>query len=109
MLRQSCVDERIVGAQELERTVILAYYAVEEQSRFLLERLSQSFLEIREIRFVGCNYRDSPQVEPLLAKVLGEGLRARVGQHSSDLTIEDARLLQLAASRYFNQLVVGDA
>ena len=46
--RQPLVDERVVGAQQIEDAAILAQRAGDEQLRFLLERLQQALVEVRD-------------------------------------------------------------
>ena len=48
VLRQPLVDERVVGAQQIEHAAILAQDAVEEELRLLPERLPQVVVEVRE-------------------------------------------------------------
>ena len=46
---QPLVQERVVGAQQIERAAILADDAFEEQLRLAAERLAQAVVEIREL------------------------------------------------------------
>ena len=46
--RQPFVDERVVGAQQVERAAILAHDALEEQLGLAAERLTQRVVEVRE-------------------------------------------------------------
>ena len=50
---QSLVDERIVGAQQVERVSVFAEDALDKQLRFALHRLTQVFAEMREQILVG--------------------------------------------------------
>ena len=43
------------------------------------------------------------------AKLVGERLRARIGQHPPRLALQHGRIAQLALRRQVEQLVVGDA
>ena len=44
--REPFVDERVVGAQQVERAAILADHALEEQLRLAAERLTQRVVEV---------------------------------------------------------------
>src|SRR5206468_3328889 len=47
--------------------------------------------------------------QPLPGEMVGERLRARIGEHPSHLAVEDLRLPELALRRQVQKLVVGNA
>ncbi len=48
VLREALVHERVVRPQQVEHAAIFAHDALEEQLRFLAERLTQIVVEVRE-------------------------------------------------------------
>ena len=55
--RDALVDERVVGAQQIERAAILLHDAAEEELRLALRALAQRVVEVREIRFARARRR----------------------------------------------------
>src|SRR5207237_7718180 len=55
MLRQPLVDERVLGAQQLQRAAVVAQDVAEKQLGLAAEALANVVVEIREHQQVGCD------------------------------------------------------
>ena len=92
VLRQSLVDERVVGRQQLEQAPILLHQMVKEELGLPSHRLLELLVEVG----VGAHVRMQPvevgQPKPLGREPCGKRLGTRVGQHPVDLPREDIRL-----------------
>ena len=109
VLRQPFVDERVVGAQQIQHAAILAEDAVEEQLGFLPERLTEIVVEVRKQSHVRRDRREVAQVQPLRGEVVHERARPRVGEHPPRLPLEHGRLVEFAGNRHAQQLIVRNA
>ena len=109
MLRKALVQERVVRAQQVERAPVLAHHTVDQQLRFLPERLPEVVVEIREDPHVGRDRIQVAQVEPLLGEVGNQVPRPRVGQHAPHLALEHRRFAEIAPRGGIQQLLVGNA
>ena len=86
--RQPLVDERVVGVEQVEHAAVLRDDALEEQLRFLAERLPQLVVEVREVARRRHVALQVAQQQPLAGEVVGERPRLRVGEHAHDLPLE---------------------
>ena len=110
MPREPFVDERVVGADQIQHAAILAQRARQKQPRLLFEGLQQAVVEVRIRIGIDDDLADAAEVQPLGGEVVDERARgARVGQHAPHLLLERRRLRQLAALRGVEQRIVGDA
>ena len=109
MLRQPFVHERIVGGQQLHHAAILAQLTADESPGFLLHRVAQVLIELRIHVHVGHDTGQLAQRQPLSGEIVHQRLRARIGQHATNLFGKDSRLAELSADRDVQQLVVWDA
>ena len=80
--RQPLVDERVVGAQQIEHAAILAQRAGDEQLGLLLERLEQAVVEVRIDVRMHDDLVDAAQVQPLRGEVVDERRRSRAGRRA---------------------------
>ncbi len=106
---QALVHEGVVRAQELDDAAILLQLALEEERRFLQERVAKVLVEIGEEIGIRRDVADVLQHQPLPGEVLDERLRARIGEHAPDLLLQHRSILQLAALRGRQQLIIGNA
>ena len=86
--RDALVDERVVGAQQIERAAVLLHDAAEEELRLALEPLPQRVVEVGEHALHGHDGVEVAQVQPLAREVLDERRRALVGEHALHLPLE---------------------
>ena len=96
VLRQPLVDERVVGRQELGDAAVLAHDVLEQELGLAPHRLPQVVVEIRELLDVRPRALQVAQEQPLAGEVLDERRRARIGEHSLDLLVENVALAELA-------------
>src|SRR5262245_26366700 len=68
VLRQTLVDERVVRSQQIKNVPVFMDYAVEEQFRFALHRLSQRMVEVGIKRRLRMNIHQVRQMQPLSGK-----------------------------------------
>ncbi len=109
MLREPFVDERVVGAQEIERASILAQDALEKELGLLPEGLPEIVVEVRKQPHVRRDRRKIPQLQPLRCEVGHQGSRTLVGEHPPHLPLERRRLMERFGRREVQQLVVWNA
>ncbi len=109
MLGEPLVHERVVGGQEIQRAVILAHDAVEEQLGFVAQALAQRVVEIGEQHFRWGHGREVPQLQPLTGEIRRERFRSRIGEHPPDLALEHGRVFQPSVGRGVQQFVIGHA
>ena len=107
--RESIVDERVVGVEQVEDAAVLAHDALEEQLRLAAERLPQPVVEVGEEHLRRPRRLQVPELQPLADEVVGQGPGAVVGQHPAHLPPELSGVGQRAARRRVEQLVVGHA
>ena len=86
--REPLVDERVVGAQQVEHVAVLAHDAVEEQLGFPAKRLPQVVVEIgKALRRARTHVAE---IQPLPREIRDER-GARIGHHPPDLPREHGR------------------
>src|SRR5690606_40867768 len=107
--REALVDERVIGAQQLEHAAILEKNARDEELELLLEALAEVVIEFRKHDRIGIDLRDAAHVEPLEREVRDERARLRVFQHPPHLPREHAGLRKAPLLGKLEQLVVRDA
>ena len=106
MTREPLVDEREVGVEQVDDAAVLLHDRAEEQLRLALERLAQIAVPVGRIR---PGILQVAEQQPLAGEVVDERLRPRIRQHAAHLLFERRRILQRAASRLGQQLLVRDA
>ena len=109
MPRQSLVQERVVGTQQIEKAAILAQHAFEEELCLSGKRGPEVFIEIRKRRRVGQHRLDIAQIQPLADEIGYERLGAGIRQHAHDLPLQHGAIFQPAALGQIEKLVVGNA
>jgi hypothetical protein len=109
VLGQPLVEERVIRAQKVEHAAILAQDAVDEELCLAAKRLPEVFVEIREQAHVGSHRVEIPQMQPLRREVVHQRARAAVGEHATDLPLQDCRLAQPSGAGQIEQLIVGNA
>ena len=107
MLGQPLVDERVVGRQQIQKTAIFAEDAGDEELGLLHERLAQELVEWEDER-IRFDRFDVSQVEPLPGEIGDQRIGTRIGQHAAYLLLQHRLVLQLAALREIEQLIVGN-
>ena len=105
---QTFVRERIVRRQELRDWTTLTHLTFKEQFRLALERVPQVVVEIRKLVRIRIHGLHVPKEEPLTAEILHQRRRASIGQHAPNLLFKDVRILEFAARRHIEELVVRD-
>src|SRR5262249_41415702 len=103
------VEERVVGAQQVEHAAIFPQLIFDEELGLLLEGLAQVVVEIRERIGVGLDRVHVANEEPLAEEIRDERVRLRIRQHPAHLALERGRVLQLAAFRRGQQRLVWNA
>ena len=101
--REPLVHEREVGVEQIDDAAVFADDRPEQQLGFALERLPQVAVEIRRI---GPRRSSVPAGAATGRRSCRPALGARVGQHPPHLLFEHRRILQRAARRRVQQLVV---
>src|SRR5207249_11817514 len=71
--------------------------------------LSQRLVERQRVGFTRSGRREISDEQPLSAEIVCQALRSGVGEHASDLLLEDRGVLERASRRRVEQLVVGNA
>jgi hypothetical protein len=99
VLRQPLVQERVVGAQQIERAAIFADDAVEEELGFAAERLAQAVIEVREDALHRHGRVEIAKEEPLPCEIGHEGVCARFGQHAADFARQQPPVWTTARAR----------
>ena len=108
--RQPLVDERVVGAQQLQRAAVLAQDVREEQLGFAAEGLADVVVEVREHQDVGLDLRfEVAQLQPLAGEVADQRVGPRVGEHPPDLGRQHAGRAETAGRGQVQQRLIGDA
>ena len=72
MAREPLVQERVVGAQQIERTAVVADDAVEEQLGLAPECLAQTVIEVRKDALHRHRRVEVAQEQPLSGEVADE-------------------------------------
>ena len=107
--RQPLVDERVVGAQELEGAPVLAQLTLEEQPGLLPEGLAQILVELGKHVHVRHGRFQVAGVEPLAEEARRERPRAGIGEHPPYFLLQDRPVLQHPRVRQIEEAVVGNA
>ena len=102
--RETLVDERVVGIEQVDDAAILVQDGREQKSRLLRKRLAQILVEVLRDR---ANRLELPQHEPLRSEVLDECVRLRVGEHAANLALEHVAIAERARGREIQQLSGG--
>jgi hypothetical protein len=71
---EALVEERVVGAQQVEHVAIVANQAVEQQLGLAAERLAQVVVEVGELVRIGRDTADVAQLQPLAGEVVHQRL-----------------------------------
>ncbi len=106
--RQSLVEKRVVGRQQLDHAAILANLVLDEQLGFLPQRVAEVLVELGKRLRVGRDAAHVAQVEPLAGKIADERRGTRIGEHPFDLPPQHHGIRQPALFRERQQLVVGN-
>ena len=110
VLGEPLVDERVVGAQQLEGASVPPHDVAEEQLCLQAERLSGVVVEIGEHQQIGRDLRlEVAELEPLPGEITDQGIGAFVGNHAAYLGLERARPAKAAGGRQVQQRLVGNA
>src|SRR5262245_29280533 len=106
MLRQPFVDKRIIRAQQVEHTPILAHDAFKKEFRLLTKGLPEIVIEVRKQTHVRSDRCQIAQVQPLSAKVRHQSARTGVGEHSTRLSFEHSGFFEFSRNGGIQQLIV---
>ncbi len=109
MAREALVEEREVGAEQIERAAVLVEVRLEEEIGFLLKGLAEIVFEVGKGIGVRRVRAQVPDVEPLAGEVADEGAGARIREHPTDLPLDAGGRLQLSLFRGLQQRIVRDA
>ena len=93
--RESLVQIRVVGVEQLEHAAALAQDLGEQELGLVPKRRAQVRVEVGVLRR---NLVELAQLQPLAGEVLDEPLRAFVGEQSLDLRREHGGLVQSPAA-----------
>src|SRR5262249_9456020 len=88
------VQERVIGAQQIERAAILAHDALEEQFRFAPKGLPKSIVKVRKVLLDRNDGRKVTQEQPLSCELLHKRAEPWICDHPADLPIQYRRILQ---------------
>ena len=98
MLGEPLVDERVVGAHEVEDAAVPAYLVGDEELGLAPERLAQVVVPLG-IQLGGRDHaRQRAEGQPLEGEAVDEGVGAGVGEHAPHLRLEHVRIAQLPAA-----------
>src|SRR5690348_6633636 len=109
VLSHALIEKRVVGAQQIDDTVVLPHLAFDQKLGFLLHRLTQIFVKRHKGRRIGRYPVDVAQEEPLANEALDQRLRAGIRHHALDLRPQDSRVVQLSLLGNGEQLRVRNA
>ncbi len=109
MTRETFVDERVIGREEVHDIAVFAHDAGKKQFRFLLEGQPQIVVEVRKFVGVGIDAVQISQMQPLTRKILRHRIRAWVGQHAAQLCFKDCGFVEAVSRRQIEQRVVRNA
>src|SRR5262249_35597092 len=82
------VEKRVVGFQKIEDAAVLAHDILEEQLRFLPQRLPQIVVNIGKESNVGNDQIEVAKIEPLPPEVSYQRLRPLIGQQPPHLLLQ---------------------
>ena len=97
---QALIDKRKISVEEVQNAAILFHNRGEEQLGLLLHRRAERFVKSRVLVFVGLRDFQISQLQPLPGKVVDQGLRPGILQHTLDLPSEVIALAQRAEPRH---------
>jgi hypothetical protein len=103
--RQTLVQERVIGVQQVENAAVLAHHRSEKQSGLFQHRGPHPLTEPGKTLRVGRKAIEPLQLQPLKGKVVDQSLRFRILQHPLDLGIQVRAQTTLRGK--LRQLVVG--
>src|SRR3569833_2070261 len=103
---QPLVYERIVPIQQPDHALVVPQHAGDEKLGLLLEGGAQRTVELREEAGIRLDPIDLVNIQPLVRKVIDEGVGTRIGEHTPDLLCQHRGLLQLIVARCAQQLVI---
>ena len=109
MLRETLVEERVIGAQQIEHAAIFFHHTLEQQLGLAPEGLTEVVVEIGEqpvVRFVAV---EIAQVQPLCREVVHQCDRARVREHPAHLLLEHGRFVEPSFDRNVEQRRIRNA
>src|SRR5262249_13791130 len=109
MARKAGIEEGVLGTQEIQHAVVVAYLALEEELRFRRHRLTQAVVKFAEDVGIGLVPVDVAHGEPLFHEVVHPTPGLGTTEHPMDLGLEYGLVMQLAAYGQLHQLVVGKA
>ena len=104
--RQTAVDERVVGRQQLQHAAIGVDDVIEEQLGFALHRVGQRRVVTGIRQRVGMDLVEILQPQPLRGEARRQRLRSRIGKHPANLLVEDRGRPERAETRDVQQLRV---
>ena len=110
MPREPLVDERVVGAEQVEHAAILGDRAGDKQLRFALERFEQAVVEVGIEIGMHDDFVDAAEVQPLRREHADQRVgRAPVREHPAYFLFQNLRPGQLPALGEIQQPLVGNA
>ena len=99
MLRQTFVQKRVVGVQQIQCSAVLENDAFEKHFRLPRKALPQVVIEVREDVLIRAVTSYIAQIQPLSRKVAAQRPGALIRQHPPDLLFKNRRILELALNR----------
>jgi len=106
------LDESIYGLSDIDKAASLgaaAFIKVKLMKFVTLERLAQAVVEIGEHFRIGFRRAKIAQIQPLSGEIFDQRLGPGIGQHTPYLLFQHLRVVELAAFRQCQQLLVRDA
>ena len=95
MLREPLVDERVVGAQQLQRAAVVAQDVAEKHLGLASKTLADVVIEVREHQQVGRDLRlEVAELQPLAGEVADKSVRTFVRDHPLHLGREHTGLAE---------------
>ena len=107
MVRKRPVEHGNIAGDEVRHGKIAGHQILEEGPRLLHHALAENVPVFRIHASVGLRIVELAEVEPLLEKPRHEAVEPRIGNHPVDLGGELCRLVEAAASRGRQKLLVG--
>ena len=89
MLCQSLVEERVVRREQIQQSAVFPNEIFEEEFCLSSHGLLELFIKIRVDAHIRMLCVEVWQPKPLCSEACGERLRSWIGQHSSDLGLQD--------------------
>ena len=107
MPRETLVDERVIGRQQLHQASVFAYEVGEEQLRLAPHRLGQLLIEIRVRQSIGLNFFKILEPQPLRGEPSGQSIGTWIRKQPPPLGVEHSWARKLSPCREADQLCVG--